>query len=122
MFKNQRSSFTSSLAADVVSLFRAWWRQDRIRSSPREGKLLRLAPGAILCIAGRTIEVESRDVIETGQGSILRYRCRDTDICPELWITLRPVPLIVWSCGGEELGLTVDDIEVWREGSTNADR
>ncbi len=112
----------ASLAADAVSLFRAWWRQDRIRSSPREGKLLRLAPGAILYIAGRTVEVETRDVFETDQGSILRYRCRDMDSHPELWITVRPVSQIVWSCDGDELDLALDDLEIWSEGNTDAER
>ncbi|MDA1053992.1 MAG: hypothetical protein O3C40_26380 [Planctomycetota bacterium] len=116
MFKNQRSSFTASLAADAVSLLRAWWHQDRIRSSPREGKLLRLAPGAILCVHGRTIEVEQRDVFETDQGSILRFRCRDTDSHPELWIQVQPVPIIAWRCGDDEQYLSADDIEVWNEG------
>ncbi|MEO8496092.1 MAG: hypothetical protein ABI614_13560 [Planctomycetota bacterium] len=106
----------ASLAADAASLLRAWWRQDRIRSSPREGQLLRLAPGAILCIAGCTVEVETRDVIETESGSIVRYCCRDADSHPELWISIRPVPSIVWSCGGKELDLATDDIEVWSEG------
>ena len=68
------------------------------------------------------VEVETRDVIETNDGSILRYRCRDSDTHPELWITLRPVPLIVWSSGGEELDLAADDIEVWSEGNRNANR
>ena len=122
MFKNQRSSSAPSLAADVLSLFQAWWRRDRIRSSPREGKLLRLAPGAILCIAGKAVEVEMRDVIETADGSVLRYRCRDTDSYPELWITLRPAPLIVWSCGDDAVDLAVEDIEVWSEGSRKTSR
>ena len=55
-----------------MGLLRAWWHRDRVRPSPREGKLLRLAPGAILCVAGRTIEVHRRDVIETDGGAILR--------------------------------------------------
>lgn len=122
MCKNQRSSFTASLAADAASLFRAWWQKDRIRSSPREGKLLRLAPGAILCIAGKTIEVETRDVIESSEGSILRFRCRDADTHIELWITVQAVPIIAWSCGDEEFDLSVDDIEVWSEGNGNANR
>lgn len=120
MFKDQQSSLTGSLAADVASLFRAWWYRDRIRCSPREGKLLRLAPGAILCVAGRTIEVETRDVMEQNRGAILRYRCRDSDSRPELWVTFQAIPKIVWSCGGEEQHLAVDDIEVWSEGGRDA--
>lgn len=122
MCKNQRSSFTASLAADAASLFRAWWQKDRIRSSPREGKLLRLAPGAILSIAGKTIEVETRDVIETSEGSILRFRCRDADTHSDLWVKVQAVPIIAWSCGGEERDLSVEDVEVWSEGSGNANR
>ena len=116
MFKNQRSSFTASLAADAASLFRAWWYQDQIRCSPREGKLLRLVPGAIVCVSGNTLEVEMRDVVETAEGSVLRYRCRGDDLRSELWVTVAPVPIIVWRCDEVEDRLAADEIEVWSEG------
>ncbi|MBC8351356.1 MAG: hypothetical protein H8E66_05185 [Planctomycetes bacterium] len=106
----------ASLAADAASLFRAWWYRDRIRSSPREGKLLRLSPGAVLCANGSTVEVQQRDVIETSQGSVLRYRCCGDDSPSELWVTFAPVPLIVWCCNRDEQRLAVDEIEVWSEG------
>lgn len=116
MFKNQRSSLTASLAADVASLFRAWWYRDQIRCSPREGKLLRLAPGAILCVSGITVEVETRDIIDTAEGSVLRYRCRGDGSRSELWVTVAPIQMVVWCRDEDEDRLAPDDIEVWSEG------
>jgi hypothetical protein len=116
VFKNQRSSLTASLAADAASLFRAWWYRDQIRSSPREGKLLRLAPGAILCVRGDTVEVESRDLIEAPEGAVLRYHCRGDDSRSELWVTAAPVSMIVWCHNECEERLTTDEVEVWSEG------
>ena len=106
----------ASLAADAASLFRAWWYRDQIRSSPREGKLLRLAPGAILCVDGNTIEVLSREVIETTGGSILRYHCCGDKSHSELWVSVSQVPSAVWCCGGAEQRLVADEIEVWSVG------
>jgi len=106
----------ASLAADAASLFRAWWYRDQIRCSPREGKLLRLAPGAILCVSGSTMEVEARHVIDTAEGSVLKYRCRGEDTRSELWVTVAPVPNVVWCCDHDEVRLVADDIEVWSEG------
>ena len=93
-----------------------WWQQDRIRSSPRQGQLLRLAPGAILCVQGRTIEVEQRDVFETQHGRRVRYGCAGTDARSELWIQIEGTPTITWSSDGVEQNLSADDIEVWSEG------
>ena len=116
MFKNQRHNFTGSLAADAASLFRTWWQKDRIRSSPSEGKLLRLASGAILSVNGTTIEVERRDVYETADGAVLRLHCRSNDAESDLWITGMGVPTIVWCCADTDHRLTTDDVEVWSEG------
>ena len=66
--------------------------------------------------------VQQRDVIETNDGSILRYRCQDTESYPELWLTLQPILQIVWRCGNHERDLAIDDIEVWSEGKRNAGR
>ncbi|HRX81492.1 MAG TPA: hypothetical protein P5307_20625 [Pirellulaceae bacterium] len=110
----------ASLAADAASLFRAWWYRDQIRSSPREGKLLRLAPGAILCVSGNTVEVETRDLVETPEGSVLRYRCRGDDCRPELWVTATPVSMVVWCRDECEERITEDEVEVWSEGSRNS--
>ncbi len=116
MFKNQRRSFTGSLAADAASLFQAWWQKDRIRSSPSEGKLLRLVPRAILSLRGTTVEVERRDVYKTDDGCVLKLQCRGNDSASVLWITGTGAPTIVWCRTDAELRLTPDEIEVWSEG------
>jgi hypothetical protein len=105
----------ASLIADVVSFLRAWWRQDRIRSSPREGKLLRLVPGAVLSIDGRMLEVEQRDLMPTKASQLLRLRCRGVEGHSELWIHFDSDVELVWNCNGKETTISEDEVEVWCE-------
>ncbi len=44
----------------VAHLVEWWWRRDRIRVSPREGRLLRLRPPCHLLIRGLAVEVLER--------------------------------------------------------------
>jgi hypothetical protein len=51
----------------VPRLVKSWWRDDRIRVSPREGRLLRLQPPCKLLIHGNPVQVLAR--IRRPQGS-----------------------------------------------------
>ena len=50
----------------LLALVCCWWSRDRIRSSPRQGRLLGLGPGAILVLAGEPARVLERRVDEAG--------------------------------------------------------
>ena len=39
----------------IADLVVSWWRTDRIRVSPCEGRLLRLTPGSIVFVAGEAL-------------------------------------------------------------------
>jgi hypothetical protein len=59
----------------LARLMRSWWRADRIRVSPREGRLRRLACGTLLRICDQWFEIESRTVT-AGPGAVLvTYEC-----------------------------------------------
>lgn len=49
--------------------------RDRIRVSPSEGRLLRLAPPCVLTIGSETVRIVSRTVSETVDGPMIRYEC-----------------------------------------------
>lgn len=66
---------TFRIRSQLCELIRAWWRVDLIRTSPREGSLLRLSAGCILEIAGEFWVVESRTVGTGPAGNYLTYRC-----------------------------------------------
>lgn len=46
--------------AELRRLIRAWWSDDRIRVSPREGRLLRLEPGDVVVVRGCAAEIRAR--------------------------------------------------------------
>lgn len=56
-------------------LFTAWAFRDRIRVSPREGKLLRLPVGACLRVGGILYRVTARQRLVSDAGSVT-YVCR----------------------------------------------
>ena len=59
----------------LVRLVRSWWVVDRIRVSPREGRLLRLGCGTLLRIRDEWFEIESRTVT-AGPGTLwVTYEC-----------------------------------------------
>ncbi len=49
-----------SLLASIGRLLRRWWRADRIRISPTEGRVLRLPVPCFVRIAGRMVKVQDR--------------------------------------------------------------
>ena len=58
-------------------LVRAWWRVDRIRISPREGRLLGLEPGAVLQIGETRAVVVRRRPLPGHRGSAaVVYECQ----------------------------------------------
>jgi hypothetical protein len=100
------------LLRSVLDLILTWWNVDRIRVSPREGGLLRLVPGSIVCVAGTPLEITGRVVHGTSQGDWLQYRCSSTQADGDLWISTIPVR-IHWCQNGHECELTPDEIELW---------
>jgi hypothetical protein len=62
------------------------------------------------------MEVEVRHVVDTAEGSVLRYRCRGEDFRSELWVTAVPSAMVVWCRDECEERLAADEIEVWSEG------
>lgn len=106
----------AQLLGSVWQLALSWWQTDRPRASPREGRLLRLAPPAILRIDERLFEVVSRTVGESAAGPFVTYACR----CGEAMSELRVSPAgsdfvasVHWTQGGREVELSEDDVEVY---------
>lgn len=64
------------LANRLARLLHSWWRYDRIRAAPGEGRLLRLEPPCYLLIDEQPVSVEERSVQETAEGTVVIYGCR----------------------------------------------
>lgn len=77
----------------VIELCRSVLKQDRVRISPSEGRLLRLSPPCVLTIGRRTVRIVSRAVSETVSGPIVTYECEtdagEADLIVRLTRTLK---------------------------------
>lgn len=101
------------LATALMRLLHWWWRGDRIRAPPSEGRLLRLAPPCFLRIAGEPAEVVSRQVAIAGDGQLIVHRCESAAGDFELAVRLTGGgPEVRMRRGGCERLLAVEDVEV----------
>ena len=83
------------LFRSVVGLFRLWWTSDRIRVSAREGRLLRLAPGGFVRVAGEPAQVVSRQIARCADGPFVAYCCESASGALELSVRLASTRTIV---------------------------
>ncbi|WLD11736.1 hypothetical protein [Planctellipticum variicoloris] len=109
----------AGLWSQLRDLFRTWWRVDRIRISPREGRLLQLAPPCYLEYGGEFWLVDSRAVGTSSTGSYITYRCSTQGSQAELTVTPARTgwEQVLWIVNGERLAVSADDFEVYRAGS-----
>lgn len=100
----------------IAALARSWWQVDRVRISPREGRLLNLRPPCLLRIDGAIAQVTARQAGQGARGPYVVYRCDDGGGDALLWVY--PVgrthrPLVRWQTGGGEITLSEEDVEVY---------
>lgn len=114
----------AGLWSQLRDLFRAWWRVDRIRVSPREGRLLRLAPPCYLERDGEFWLVESRAVGTGTTGSYVTYRCSAEG--RQAVLTVTPASAgreqVQWFANGACQAVSADEFEVYGSGSPAAVR
>jgi hypothetical protein len=106
-------------------LFSRWWLADRPRASPREGRLLRIQPAAILRIGNHMTEVLRRAVGEDESGPYVIYHCQSGNQASELY--LKPLGsqghcTLRWTQGDLVRELTEDEIEVFQPRLPSAKR
>ena len=79
-----------------LDTLRRWWLSDRIRASPRDGKLLRIPVGACVRIGDTVARVTGRTIGENGAGACeVTYVCRSATADFRLCVSLdREMPAI----------------------------
>ena len=99
----------------MFNLLRSWWQIDRVRASPREGRLLRLRPPCILVIDGRVVEVVARTLAHDYAGAIVSYDCRQGEEIGRLTIRLGggATSDVSWTTADVERRFSADDVEVF---------
>ena len=106
---------------EFVDLVRAWWKRDRIRVRPSEGRLFRLRLDAVLCFACHRREqpisaqvVARCENFDFGHAHVC-YFCRTSQGDGELVVAYgEDGPAIEWRADGTSYELHVDDIEVFQ--------
>jgi len=59
----------------IIQTLHRWWRGDRIRVSPTDGAILRLASKSVIAIRGEIFEVIGKRVVALAAGSAIVYDC-----------------------------------------------
>lgn len=100
----------------VLEFLRAWWRVDRIRASPRDGRLLRLHPPCFVLIGDRSFEIGRRVVGQDADGPFVVYDGRDANGPAKLLVRLvtkSSRTVIRWIGNNGERTLDETDISVF---------
>lgn len=108
----------------IMAIIAYWWRKDRIRAAPGEGRVLRMRPGNYVRIDERLYEIVSSQARRCEAGPYVDYRCRpahadgDSGIDADFLLTAGPVRAdracrIEFSDGAMRRELTADDIHVY---------
>lgn len=103
--------------AELLALVRNWWQSDRVRISPREGRLLRLKPPCFVVAGSSLLRVEGRVVGQGPGGPYVMYPCTSDTGPGELWVTLgsaRQSPHIRWIQDGRQAELDEMDLQIFR--------
>lgn len=113
MFKRTQADSSPTVVSSLLDLIQAWWSKDRVRASPREGRLLRISPGSVLIVDGAKYEVLRRGAIDTAEDSVVRYYCECNQKSAELCVTTSRIPSIRFVQDSIERELAETDLEVW---------
>ena len=90
MFFRKADTTRPSLARTLIEAVQAWWRQDDIRVSPSEGRLLRLSVPCIVEVERELFEVTRRAVGRRADGKFVTYQGRATAGDTECEFECRP--------------------------------
>src|SRR5262245_15885279 len=102
------------LVRSVWRLIDSWWRRDRVRASPREGRLLRLTPPRVLIVAGEAAQIARRSVRIDGGHPRVTYHCVTRAGCALLRVNAaEPAHGILWQTKHGTQRLHEEDIEVY---------
>src|SRR5262245_34568876 len=105
------------LVRGLAGLLHSWWQRDRVRASPREGRLLGLPPRCILLIDGDMVEVVNRAAERRGRAPAVVYRCRTRTGSGRLHVTLVEPGQecrVRWHEDGRVRELAEDSVEIFR--------
>ncbi len=103
-----------SLTSHLAAAFRAWWGQDRVRVSPREGRLLRLRPPCIVTVDDEIVELTHRGVGRSRGDLYVTYTGVDVDGQTCELVVVPSQPNVTWRVGEQLRVVSEDDVQVFQ--------
>ncbi len=100
----------------LFNWLRAWWESDRIRASPRDGRLLRIQVGDLLKVEHLEFEVVSRSLDSTGHRQLLRLSCLGSSGPASLEVVVDENitrQTATWNHSGIECDIDQNEVQVW---------
>lgn len=113
------------LFIDLTRLVESWWKIDRIRASPREGRILRMQPPCVVVVEDRPAEVLARTLGQTASTTAgtamielmqVVYECRSARGPCELRLVVTASGAIAgvsWTEDGVKRRIAETDVEVY---------
>jgi hypothetical protein len=104
------------LVDDISRAIRGWWSSDRIRISPAEGRMFRIAIGDILTVDDTHFEVLSRTSLSAGGGPAMELTCRSESGCGTCRVTItlcEGTERITWNDGDLDREILSRDVDCW---------
>lgn len=99
------------LGSAIWQLIQEWWRADRIRASPREGRWLRLQVGDGFRFAGQWWEITARHAPDASPRPVLRYECRSGERFACLVFELNEADSFHWQSAGSSQVCSLDQLD-----------
>src|SRR2546423_914249 len=97
----------------ILRLLCRWARGDRIRASPREGRLLRLTRGWYVRVAEKPAKVMSRQIERCAEGLFVAYDCESAGGSFKLMVRDDAAGAVVRiRCAGFDRAVDEADVEV----------
>jgi len=101
---------------DLHRLILSWWKSDRIRASPRDGRLLRVQPGDLLTIGTIHVEILDRSTQDCPAGRSLQLNCQSESGSAVLSVTItdnQQQTKVVLNESGCRRQFDIDEIQIW---------
>lgn len=115
LFSKASLMLLTSLARSLFELVDIWYRRDRVRVSPYEGRFWHLQPGNLLMIDDQFVEVVSR-IVRYGNALTLSLICQTADETGCLIVSSKSEQQTIqlfWITAAGTRELQITDVQIW---------
>lgn len=103
----------SEVFRDFWKIIASWWNTDRIRISPRDGRLFRIMPDDLLTVDGVDLEVLDRTLVIGEECQSLRLDCRSPSGSVTVSVMIQAKPKVFWTNSESSREISAEGVEIW---------